>query len=154
MRRRIFFPFPIHADAHVRQPHVDATDALGIAPEPIRLQDLLERRPVLFLPELSGPLGTDPVVVPGARDAGQLAQLPHRQHIPPVRQGGADGLESFSGAVHGYFSGPSCSFMTFFKKAICCWSTRISCFMRLAASSAGAAGPVPPVRRTPPRVPS
>ena len=42
----------------------------------------------------------------------------------------------------------------FFKKAICCWSTRISRFMRLAASSAGAVGPVPPVRRTPPQVPS
>lgn len=67
---------------------MDPTDALGIAPEPVRLQDLLERRPVPFLPELSGP----------------------------------------------------------------CWSTRISRFMRLAASSAGAANPVPPVRRTPPLV--
>ena len=64
---------------------MDPTDALGIAPEPVRLQDLLERRPVPFLPELSGPLGTHPVVVPGAGDAGQLAQLLHCQDIAPVR---------------------------------------------------------------------
>lgn len=76
--------FHVHTDSHVQEPYMDSTDALGIAPEPIRLQNLLERRPVPFLPELSGPLGTHPVVVPRAGDAGQPAQLLHRQDIAPV----------------------------------------------------------------------
>lgn len=73
---------------------MDATNALGVAPEPVSLQNLHKCRSALFLPEFSGPLRTCPVVIPGAGDTGQFTQLLHCQDITPIRQRGADGLES------------------------------------------------------------
>ena len=149
----------VHSDTHVQKPHMNAANALCVAPEPVCLQDLFECRPVLRLPKLSVFFRTHPVVVAGAGDTCQFAQVFHGKNVVPIRQRGANGLKSLSGAVHGYSPGLPCSRMTFFKNAICCWRHKISRFMRLAASSDGADAPSvwlfpPPGIRTPPRAPS
>ena len=123
---------PVHPDTHVRQPHMDSADALGIAPEAVCLQDLRKRRPVPFLPEFSGPLGTDPVVVPERETPANW----HSSFTVSTLLRSARAARTARIVLRRcpwLLFWPVVQLHDFFKKAICCWSTGspASCAWRL-----------------------
>ena len=99
-------PKGVHSDSDVEQPHMDAPDALLIAPEPIGVQNELEIRLVPLIPVLPGLFRFHPAVVSGPGHAGDIAQLGHCKDVAFFGQRRPDGAEPEAGALHRHRSEP------------------------------------------------